>query len=439
MSAVLSSRLVSATLLVGAVLALVPAPAVAKTTVHTGTIASGPQFDLYTFALVGGTVVEARLICAELTPGNRPLDPVLSVYFPGSDSSDTINADVFNDDGFGLDDHPEGVDCNAFDSSRVHFRVPETGTFTLRADGFGSSTGPYTLRVVNVSRTDLDFDGDDKADIGVFRQSTGTFLYQASSNQEIREVCCESAGDQPVPGDYDNDLKTDIAAFRPSTGTVFIHQSTHETSPSVPEVVERPLPDSQPGDTLIPADYDGDGLTDIGVFRQSGEFVVVRSSDGTVLRACCAATSLGDRPIPGDYDGDGKIDFAVYRASVGAFLILNSSTSTLDVRCCAAPSDIPVPADYDDDFKTDVAVYRAASGTFFVLQSSDGTVASHLVTAPQPGDVPIHADYDGDGKTDAAIYRTSTGEFFIRRSSDGGLTQQAGGSPALGDVPIKRQ
>lgn len=112
----------------------------------SGNIASGAQYDLYTVPLIAGETVVATLVC-DFDGVSRPLDPVLSVYFPGSDSSDTINADVYNDDGFGSDDDPSGVDCDAFDSSRVIFAAPVTGDYIFRADGFGSATGPYTLNI----------------------------------------------------------------------------------------------------------------------------------------------------------------------------------------------------------------------------------------------------------------------------------------------------
>jgi len=129
------------------ILGLMASAVFAATTSYSGNIAAGPQYDLYTLHLAEGDRVKATLICDEIAPGDRPLDPVLSVFFPGSDSSDTINADRYNDDGFGLDDSADGVDCNAFDSSRIRFTVPADGDYTFRADGFGSSTGPYTLRI----------------------------------------------------------------------------------------------------------------------------------------------------------------------------------------------------------------------------------------------------------------------------------------------------
>lgn len=116
---------------------------------YSGYILSGAQYDLYTVHLEEGDHVTATLVCDESAPNIRPLDPVLSVYFPGSDPSDTINSDRYNDDGFGLDDDPSGVECDAFDSSRIRFTAPEAGDYIFRADGFGSATGPYTLHIIS--------------------------------------------------------------------------------------------------------------------------------------------------------------------------------------------------------------------------------------------------------------------------------------------------
>lgn len=113
----------------------------------SGTIASGPQYDLYTVTLPEAGAITGTLVC-DFDGVSRPLDPVLSVYFPGNTGwDDTINADVYNDDGFGTDDDPLGVDCDAFDSSRVLFNAPVAGDYVFRADGFGSATGPYTLAI----------------------------------------------------------------------------------------------------------------------------------------------------------------------------------------------------------------------------------------------------------------------------------------------------
>ncbi len=115
--------------------------------VYTGNILTGPQYDTYPIFLTRGDLVRATLVCDQIDGGTRPLDPALSVYLPLALADDTAAAVMYNDDGFGLDDDPAGINCDAFQSSRIIARAPQSGTFTFRADGFGSSTGPYTLTI----------------------------------------------------------------------------------------------------------------------------------------------------------------------------------------------------------------------------------------------------------------------------------------------------
>jgi len=66
-----------------------------------------------------------------------------------------------------------------------------------------------------------------------------------------------------------------------------------------------------------------------------------------------------------DYDGDGITDLAIYRTTTGAWFIYPSSTGPsgiYGVGFGGDESDKPIPADYDGDTKTDIAVYRATTG-----------------------------------------------------------------------------
>ena len=76
----------------------------------------------------------------------------------------------------------------------------------------------------------IDFDGDGKADIGIYRPSTGGWFIVRSSDGTTQAMAYGISEDIPVPGDYDGDGKTDIGIYRPSTGGWFIVRSSDGTT-----------------------------------------------------------------------------------------------------------------------------------------------------------------------------------------------------------------
>jgi uncharacterized repeat protein (TIGR03803 family) len=261
-----------------------------------------------------------------------------------------------------------------------------------------------------------DFDGDGKADMSVYRPSTGRwYMLSSGANYPSSGVAWWGLGtDTPVPGDYDGDGKTDPAVFRPATGAWYVLESGTDYTTSM--LFSWGLSTDIP----VPADYDGDGKVDPAVYRPStGQWFILQSSTNYTTSIAVSWGLSTDVPLPGDYDGDGKADPAVYRPSTGVWFILESSTdyTTNIVKAWGLSTDVPVPGDYDGDGKIDPAVYRPSTGQWFFLSSSTDYTSSGLVSWGVSTDVPVPADYDGDGRTDPAVFRPSTGQWFILKSS----------------------
>lgn len=221
--------------------------------------------------------------------------------------------------------------------------------------------------------------------------------------------------------DFDGDGRTDLSVFRPSQGNWYILGSTAGFS-----VLNWGLS----GDTLVPGDYDNDGKSDTAIFRPTNnpgaDFYILNSNGFTFTGLDWGNT--GDIPVVGDYDGDQKADVAVFRPSNNTWYILNSSGGAT-ITPFGSTGDVPLVADWDGDGKTDLSVRRGIN--WIASLSAGGSVNVPFGLA---GDLAVQADYDGDNKDDITVFRPSNGTWYALLSSTGSPIQIQFG--AMGDIPV---
>lgn len=218
-------------------------------------------------------------------------------------------------------------------------------------------------------------------------------VYQSETFEQTFRV-----GSGSTDFDFDGDGKSDVGVFRPSDNVWYLNNSRAGFSA---------IPFGSAGDKIVPADYDGDGKTDIAIFR-NGEWYLLRSQLGYTG---VFFGSPGDIPQPADYDGDGRADPAVFRPSDGTWYFLRSRDGFGAVAFGSA-GDKPVIGDYDGDDKADPTVFR--DGFWYQLLSAAGYTGVHFGLA---SDKPLTADFDGDGKSDIAVYRD--GSWYQLRTTQG--------------------
>jgi photosystem II stability/assembly factor-like uncharacterized protein/subtilisin-like proprotein convertase family protein len=294
-------------------------------------------------------------------------------------------------------------------------------TFAERSIDGGQTFTRELVSLENASRTIFFVDAENG---WVGGTSTLTPSNTVDGAEVFRRGTAGLGSPNRAPFDFDGDGKTDMSIFRPAGGEWWWNRSSSDTSTA--------FVFGNASDRLVAADFTGDGKADAAFWRpSSGEWFILRSEDSSFFAFPFGAN--GDVPVPADYDADGKADAAVFRPSTSTWYISRSSGGT-DIFTFGAAGDRPVPADYDGDGKTDIAIYRpdgSNGAEWWVTNSSNGTVRALIFGAA--GDRATAGDFTGDGKADIAFWRPSNGFWNILRSED--LSYYAFPFGANGDMP----
>jgi hypothetical protein len=179
-----------------------------------------------------------------------------------------------------------------------------------------------------------DFDGDGKDDPGIWRASQGVWIIPRSSTNYTSFIFSQwgQLGDIPMTADFDGDGRADIGFYR--NGLWGVLKSGQNYSLGSAKFFSWGGAGLQP----IVGDFDGDGKTDIGYIvppanGQSAVYAILKSSTGysflpgDALFVTAGFPILGDTPVIGDFDGDGLADPAIWRETQGVWIVPLSSSN----------------------------------------------------------------------------------------------------------------
>jgi protocatechuate 3,4-dioxygenase beta subunit len=245
-----------------------------------------------------------------------------------------------------------------------------------------------------------DYNGDGVCDIGVFIDGQWYLDLNGNGRWDEGDLWAElgTRDDRPVTGDWDFDGKTDIGIYGPAWPRdpwAVMHEPglpDADNFPIRPEGKMKNVPPTEedatsggrllkrtargnnradlidhvfhygtPLDTPVAGDWNGDGIRQIGVYRD-GQWNLDLNGDGrfTEVDATARYGTTGDLPVVGDFDGNGFEEIGVFRA--GKWIVDVNRNREMDANDkvfeLGAEGDTPVVGDWNDDGKDDPGVYQ---------------------------------------------------------------------------------
>ena len=201
----------------------------------------------------------------------------------------------------------------------------------------------------------------------------------------------------------------------------------------------------------ITGDFNGDGVTDFGVFKDGEWFIDVNGNgewDAEDLWAKLGTRD--DKPVTGDWNGDGKTDIGIYgpawardphaikhepgipdpanttrdaqknhppRKEVAALgsraLKLTAEGKTradlIDhVFHYGTAEDIPITGDWNGDGIDTIGIFNAGKWYRDLDGNGRWSASDPVATFGQEDDTPVVGDWNGDGRSQLGVYRAGT-------------------------------
>jgi hypothetical protein len=239
----------------------------------------------------------------------------------------------------------------------------------------GSKPSTESLTMTSVNRVQSDIDGDFLSDLVLVRKKLENLVEVISLRSSALSVGFKNpilpAGDYYINSDFDGDFKADFASVKSEAGALRWSLYFSGSQSPVPSLTLFQY--GLNGDEIVPADYDGDGRTDLAVTRlfltESGikQILWISLASGNQTIAPFYWGLEGDLVLTGDVDGDKRADATVVRKVNGGLMWISRSSDGSEITpfFYGLESDIPHLYDLNGDGVIEPVLERVTDGKKF--------------------------------------------------------------------------
>ncbi|MDH3730575.1 MAG: Ig-like domain-containing protein [Acidimicrobiia bacterium] len=291
----------------------------------------------------------------------------------------------------------------ASDPSHGTLGLGADGSFTYTHDGSASVSDSFTyqasdgialsnsatvmIEVIDVLPGELM-----PSSVGLVDPSQGQWHLRDYHSGAVTSFYFGNPGDMPVFGDWNCDGVATPGLFRQSDAFAYLSNANRS------QVADIRFFFGNPSDVPLAGDFNGDGCDTLSIYRPAEQRFYIMNRLGENEGGLGAADDSfafgnpGDKPVVGDWDGDGIDEIGLHRESTGYFYYRN----TLDAGFADSefffgdPGDRFVAGDWGlvDGVETP-AVFRPANSTFYFRHTNSPGNADSQVAWGQSQWLPI--------------------------------------------------
>jgi hypothetical protein len=253
------------------------------------------------------------------------------------------------------------------------------------SNGVGAAdSATATVTVVPVTATSLDT-------VGLVDPASGAWQL-LSQTGAVTQFFYGNPGDIPFMGDWDCDGVDTPGLFRLSDAFAYLRNSNSQGIADIRFFF------GNPSDIPLAGDFNGDGCDTLSLYRPSEQrFYIINALGANEGGLGPAEFSFqfgnpGDKPFVGDFDGDGIDEVGLHRESTGFVYYRNTLTTGIadNQFFFGDPGDRFVAGDWGIVDGTDTpGLFRPANATFYFRHSNTQGVADSQLVFGQPTWLPV--------------------------------------------------